>query len=208
MELDKLKECLEKHLKWFNGEAGGERANLSGADLRGADLRGANLIVANLNGADLRGANLIGANLNGANLSGANLSVANLIGANLYETDLRGVPIEIINKICPVTCPESGSFIGWKKASGGYIVKLQITEPAKRSSATGRKCRCSEAVVLAIENEDGTPADVTTVESVYDANFKYTVGKTVHVDNFDDNRMNECAAGIHFFITRQEAVDY
>lgn len=28
------------------------------------------------------------------------------------------------------------------------------------------------------------------------------------VDNFDENRWNECAAGIHFFITREEAVRY
>lgn len=28
------------------------------------------------------------------------------------------------------------------------------------------------------------------------------------VEDFDEDRRNECAAGIHFFITRQEAVDY
>lgn len=36
----------------------------------------------------------------------------------------------------------------------------------------------------------------------------YTVGKIVTVDNFDTNRYEECAPGIHFFITRKEAVDY
>ena len=188
-----IKDILDKHLKWLKDEDGGERANLCGANLRDADLRGANLR---------------GANLRGANLRGANLRDADLRGANLRDADLRGVPIEIVNKICPLACPESGAFEGWKKANGGYIVKLKITEIAKRSSATGRKCRCSEAIVLAIENEDGTAADVDTVESVYDADFKYTVGDTIRVNNFDENRLNECAPGIHFFITRQEAVDY
>lgn len=38
MEKEKLREILEKHKKWLNGEDGGERANLYGADLRGANL--------------------------------------------------------------------------------------------------------------------------------------------------------------------------
>jgi hypothetical protein len=38
--------------------------------------------------------------------------------------------------------------------------------------------------------------------------FAYKVGDMVSVDDFDTNRWNECAPGIHFFITRQEAVDY
>jgi hypothetical protein len=28
------------------------------------------------------------------------------------------------------------------------------------------------------------------------------------VENFNEDRWNECAAGIHFFITREEAIDY
>ncbi len=77
-----------------------------------------------------------------------------------------------------------------------------------RSSAYGRKCRCSEARVLGIENADGRAAKVTEVKSQHDSSFIYRVGETVRVDNFDTDRRNECAAGIHFFITRQEAVDY
>jgi len=61
--------------------------------------------------------------------------------------------------------------------------------------------------VLAIENIDGSHFE-GTVPSNYDSKFIYTVGETVSVDNFDENRWNECAAGIHFFITREEAVKY
>ena len=50
--------------------------------------------------------------------------------------------------------------------------------------------------------------DKHSAQSGYDANFNYKVGETVKVDNFDDDRRNECAPGIHFFITRQEAVNY
>lgn len=38
MEEKQLKDVLELHRKWLNGEPGGERANLRGAVLRGANL--------------------------------------------------------------------------------------------------------------------------------------------------------------------------
>ena len=78
---------------------------------------------------------------------------------------------------------------------------------ALRSSATSRKCRCSSAKVLAIENIDGSEyGDV--IASNYDPIFLYKVGEIVKVENFDTNRWNECAPGIHFFLTREEAVKY
>lgn len=128
---------------------------------------------------------------------------ANLYGANLYGADLYEAA-----GILPISCPEQGVFIGWKKVNGGLIVKLKITETARRSSATTRKCRCSEAEVLEIQNSDGTNAEVDHATSTYDKNFIYKIGETVSVDNFNEDRWNECSAGIHFFITRQAAVEY
>ena len=176
-------------------------ANLCGAYLRGANLRGANLCDA-----DLRGANLYGADLRGADLRGANLCDADLRGANLYGADLRGANLRDA-KGCYLSCPTEGSFIGWKKASG-HIVKLRIPEDARRSSATGHKCRCDKAYVMEIQNMDGTKATEDTVRSDHDKNFVYTVGATVEVPDFDDNRWSECAPGIHFFIDRRAAVEY
>lgn len=126
---------------------------------------------------------------------------ADLRGADLCEADLRGA------KGAYMACPTDGSFIGWKKASG-YIVKLQIPEDARRSSAGGEKCRCDKAYVVEIQNIDGTKANIERVRSSRTNNFVYTVGATVEVPNFDDNRWNECAPGIHFFIDRREAVEY
>ena len=172
-----------------------------GADLRGANLCGANLYGANLFGANLCGADLYGANLCGANLRGADLRGADLRGANLRDANLRDA------KGTYMACPTDGSFIGWKKASG-YIVKLQIPEDARRSSAGGEKCRCDKAFVVDIQNFDGTNADIETVCSDHDENFVYAVGATVEVSDFDDDRWNECAPGIHFFIDRRAAVEY
>ena len=178
-------------------------ADLSGAILRRVDLYGAYLFNADLSDTDLRGADLHNADLYGANLHNANLS-----GANLHNADLSGaknVPY------IPMVCPEEGSFIGWKKAEGNknkVIVKLHIPSDAKRSSATTRKCRCSKAEVIAIYNLDGTEAEETFCHSSYDKSFIYEVGKTVEVTYFSEDRWRECAAGIHFFISRQEAIDY
>lgn len=186
-------------------------ANLREARLRGADLCGANLCNANLREADLCGANLSEARLCGARLSGANLRGARLSGANLHEADLCRANLYGANlcgaKGTYMACPTDGSFIGWKTASG-YIVKLQIPEDARRSSAGGEKCRCDRAFVVEIQNFDGTNADIETVCSDHDENFVYAVGATVEVDNFDNNRWNECAPGIHFFIDRRAAVEY
>ena len=179
-------------------------ANLYGADLSEANLSGANLYGANLYGADLSGAKLYGANLYGADLSEANLSGANLYGADLSEANLSGAKNA---PAIPYSCPDTGSFIGWKKASG-KIVCLEIPEDAKRLSAAGRKCRCNKAKVLNITEYNGDPCDLTEVSSNFDLSFVYRVGETVTVYDFDEDRWNECSRGIHFFINRVEAVNY
>ena len=201
-------------------------ANLSDANLRGADLFGANLSdadlrCANLSDANLRGADLFGANLSDADLRCANLSDADLRNADLCRADLRNADLcradlceasidqmmwNIYTVFYPLQCPESGSYIGYKKASG-LVVELEIPADARRSSATSRKCRASKAKVLSITDINGNPAG-GQVKSNYDPNFVYAIGETVEVTDFDDNRWNECSTGIHHFITRAEAVIY
>ena len=208
MEQSKLNEILEKHKHWINEDCEGwqeMRANLRVADLYGADLYGANLY-----GADLYGANLSGANLYGANLSGADLRGANLYGADLYGANLSGANLYGAENIpfIPYACPDFGMFIGFKKARNNLIVVLEIPEDAKRLSATGRKCRCDKARVLEIQNLDGTKSDKTEAVSQHDKDFIYRVGEIVSVPDFCEDRWNECSKGIHFFINRQEAVDY
>ena len=141
--------------------------------------------------ADLRGANLIRADLRGADLRDANLRGADLRGAIAYQ-----VP------------PSCGAFIGWKKVMNDLIVKLKILEDSKRSSAFGRKCRCDKALVLDIQKINGESANTSIAVSKYRKDFKYEIGEVVQVEDFDNNRFNECTSGIHFFITRDEAVDY
>jgi len=225
-----LKKILDEHLLWLNGKGGSRadlrcanlrnadlrNADLSGADLRcanlrNADLRNADLSCANLRNADLRCANLRNADLRNADLRCANLSDADLRCADLRNADLCGASIDqmmwnIYTVFYPLQCPESGSYIGYKKASG-LVVELEIPADARRSSATSRKCRASKAKVLSITDINGNPAG-GQVKSNYDPNFVYAIGETVEVTDFDDNRWNECSTGIHHFITRAEAVIY
>ena len=189
---------------------------LRDADLSCADLRGANLSCANLHDA-----NLYDANLYDANLSCANLSCADLYGADLSRADLRGANLRDANHVKlsiakTSILPDEGDIIGWKKAwtdnempPTPVIVKLLIPADAQRSNATGRKCRASTARVLDLQDKQGNslPPD-TTAYSGYDTDFTYKKGETIHVEDFDTNRWNECAPGIHFFITRIEAAEY
>lgn len=135
------------------------------------------------------------------------------VRANLSEADLReakGTDTVITNESTAffrLQCPEAGAYTAYKKAHG-LIVELEIPADALRSSATSRKCRASKAKVISITDRDGNAAGVEEVESDHDAAFVYRVGETVSVPDFDTDRWNECAAGIHHFITRAEAVQY
>lgn len=201
-------------------------ADLRGAYLRHADLRGADLCHASLHGAYLMHADLRGADLCDADLRDADLYRADLRGADLHGADLRGADLygadlhrvyDVKLSIAKISIlPDEGDIIGWKKAwtdnempPTPVIVKLLIPADAQRSNATGRKCRASTARVLDLQDKQGNslPPD-TTAYSSYDTDFTYKKGETVHVENFDTNRWNECAPGIHFFITRIEAVKY
>lgn len=164
-------------------------------------------------GANLRGANLRGACLCDACLCDANLYGACLLGADLRDADLRGANLSELTVAKISILPDEGDIIGWKKAlaldGAPIIVKLLIPADAQRSNATGRKCRASTARVLDLQDKQGNslPPD-TTAYSSFDPDFTYKKGETVHVEDFDTNRWNECAPGIHFFITRIEAVKY
>ena len=195
MTREELQDIINSHERWLNG-GDGERADLSNANLSGANLSRANLRYADLSRADL----------SDANLSGANLSGANLCYAILSNADLSDIIFNEGTAFYALQCPEEGSFIGYKKAHG-YIVKLEILADAKRSSATSRKCRCSAAKVLSITAVDESE-EVKEIASDRDSNFIYRVGEIVRVDNFDEDRWNECSTGIHFFITRREAEQY
>ncbi len=225
---------LADHAKYLRGESDGKRADLRSADLRSADLRSADLRSADLRsadlyGADLRSANLSSADLRSANLYGANLSSADLRSANLYGADLRSANLssadlrsadlrsanlygadlkDLLNGALVLArteiLPREGEVVGWKKCYSGVIVKLKVPADAKRSNAPGgRKCRAERAEVLEVFGRDGSPVEVGI--SLYHSAVQYRKGATVAAHEWGTDRLIECAGGIHFYLTRDEA---
>ena len=148
--------------------------------------------------------------LSGADLSDAYLRGAYLRGADLRDAYLRGADLHSAKQIpyIPLACPSDGAFIGWKKV-GRYLVKLEIPEDAKRSSATTNKCRCDKAKVLDIICiSDNSPLNLQVITNFKYHETTYKVGEMVYPDSFDEERWNECSHGIHFFINKQDAINY
>lgn len=135
------------------------------------------------------------------------------------------------NLVHSINCPSDGSFIGWKVIKSEtknsfseaitlrkYLIKLEIPEDAKRSSALNAKCRSSKAKVLGIYDFDtGELLDIKSVTNKYvDLSLhsptiiavEYTVGEYAYPDSFDEDRWNVCSHGIHFFINKEDAILY
>lgn len=217
LDLSGLKISFEGHINHY--------INLSNACLRGTRLVCVNCHNADLSGADLTGAilqnsifyktNFSNANLRKADLSNGIFDKCDFTGADFHEATLtnarlgyaKNIP-EYVKDMTRV-CPKEGSFIGWKWCMSNKIVKLEIPENAKRSNATSRKCRCSKAKVISIEDIYGKTLDDTmVVNGIFGDKIIYKIGKMAYPDSFDENNWNECSHGIHFFMTREEAVEY
>lgn len=119
----------------------------------------------------------------------------------------------------PMTCPEEDAFFGYKLATFIHrvtgetidgIVTVYIPRDAKRSSAYGRKCRCNKATVIGIERRNGEKLDdgAYDIRSRHDPSFIYHVDDTIIIDDFEEDRWEECAPGFHFFINKEEARRY
>jgi hypothetical protein len=220
MNKAELSKALEQHMLWLL-EKGGERANLSRANLRGADLRGANLREADLSwanlsradlygadlrGADLREADLYGADLRGASLRGADLRGADLRGADLRRANLRGADLREA-KLPHFQIQETGRLIGYKKLRNDLVAKIAIPAKAKRTAnLINRKRRAEYVKTLKIYNpSNGTVTDAGNGE--YDGTL-YTVGDITRSHGYDDDIRLDCAGGIHFWTTEQEAIEW
>lgn len=110
--------------------------------------------------------------------------------------------------------PSDCDFIGWKVIKDGesrlYLVKLLIPKDAKVSSWIGDKCRADRAYVLNIYNQEGKEVQEVVAKCAINDKIltNYTVGEYSYPDDFDDNFRNVCSNGIHFFLDKQEAMDY
>jgi hypothetical protein len=116
--------------------------------------------------------------------------------------------------------------IGWKKALvrcaetndrvAFALVKLEIKARTPRQQSKNYKCRAGSATVLAVHHiRDGSKLTKVKsahyVSSDYDWQFRYVVGAVVRPKKRPvgyDRTPKECAPGIHFFLTKTEALAY
>lgn len=78
---------------------------------------------------------------------------------------------------------------------------------SKRCSSTTSACRCDRARVLAITNLDGS-GHYTEAVSFVDADFVYRLGEVVVADSYNEDRWLDSSHGIHFWMTKEEALGY
>lgn len=178
-------------------------ANLSDTDFTGADLEYSDLRHANLDSARLNDVNLYAANLYGANLNCARVKHANLAKAYLSATNLSDVVIA--DAKCTLREYRKGKIITedikvYKKCRGNVIVTLIIPRGAIVFSINGYKCRTNKAKVIAIDGADRAYSYINRTS--------YYVGDEFNIYNFNCEYNEECAEGIHFFMTREQAENY
>ena len=129
-------------------------------------------------------------------------------------------------------CPEKRGFIAFKRIAKAHenwliptgvscIAVLEIPEDAQRVTTVypekiyanynryyAYKCRANKAKVLRIETLKGDVVECKGISCFYTNCCVYETGKMVYADSFDPNPENECSNGIHFFMRREDAVNY
>lgn len=202
-------------------------ADLSGWDLSYMDFSlstfrnicfdGANLSYCSLENAWFENCTFIGTNMRCTNLKTCAFRYNDLTGANIEGADLFGAVLEFAKldniihneetKWFKLHCPETGPFLGYKKCFNNRLVQLLIPADAKRTSATMNSCRCSKAKVLTIKSFD-YKQEFDEAWSLVDENFVYRKGQWVEVLDFNEDRWQDSTTGIHFWMTREEALAY
>src|SRR5271154_4467761 len=93
------------------------------------------------------------------------------------------------------------------KSAGNYIIELEIPEDAltnlDRQSVVDKshaKFRCNKVFVTKIQNKDDSNDLVNSIQSDYDKNFIYEVGKMIVHSKYNKKIDEICSDGIHFYL--------
>ena len=98
---------------------------------------------------------------------------------------------------------------GWKKLADNCIAEIEVPAEAQRVCGIdgGLKCRAEYVKVLAIFAPNNSPK--SKAKGAYSGTPTiYEVGAIVKPDSYDPDPSKSCANGIHFFVSRREAVAY
>lgn len=181
--------------------------NLDGADFEGSILSNAYMERLSLKNVSFRNCMMHSTDLRFSNLEGADLRGADIFCSNLEDTGLDGVITDDTTKHFKMKCPETGPFIGWKTCFNMRLVMLLIPADARRTSSTMNTCRCDKAKVLKITNPDESVKFDEAVSFV-DGDFVYRTGEMAYAKGFNPDRWRDSTGGIHFFLSKEEALGY
>lgn len=180
---------------------------LDGVNFEGSSVENSLFDGCSLHGVNFKNANMKTASFRGCDLADSNIEGANLFGAVLERADLNGVRSNEQTRWFRMYCPETGPILGYKKCVNDRLVQLLIPADAKRTSATLPSCRCNKAKVLTIKNFDSTE-EYEEAWSLVDENFVYRKGEWVEVKDFNEDRWFDSTTGIHFWMSRDDAIGY
>ena len=138
------------------------------------------------------------ANLSRATLNNTNIDEAYLEACILYNTHIDNATGSLLEYRRGKILTES--IIGYKKCQNNVIVTLEIPKDAIVFSINGDKCRTNKAKVIAIDGADRAFSKFCRMT--------YYVGDEFNIKDFNCEYNRECANGIHFFMTREEAEAY
>ncbi|MFV0362222.1 MAG: pentapeptide repeat-containing protein [Suipraeoptans sp.] len=181
--------------------------NLRSCNFTSSDLENTLFFNTPLDNSIFKDCYMHGTTLRNNSLRGIDISGADLYFATMENTDITDIVYDDKTKWFKMHCPETGAFIGYKKCVNDRLVQLLIPADAKRTSATLNSCRCSKAKVLSIKSFDSME-NFDEAWSLVDENFVYRVHEWVEVKNFNNDRFMDSTTGIHFWMTREEAIAY
>ncbi len=132
-------------------------------------------------------------------------------------------------------CPETGSFKAWKAVKGNILLQIEIPAGAKRFSGEERKCRASYVKTLKAyradvnfyrELEEKESGYEVCIRNYFDTHLSdisenskddcfrtprggiYKIDSITHADHWIDDDPRTCTHGIHFFMAKEDAVDW
>ena len=191
------------------------RSTFENCDLRGTDFSGSRMDNVAFYNNKLIGMKLCGCKARGCSFRFQDMTDIDLRGANIYASVLEDainqdkVIVDDNTKWYKMRCPEIGeAFIAWKCCTDLRVVMMLVPRDAKRCMATMETGRAEKVKVLKITNIDETE-NYSWAQSTVDPDFYYEVGKWLEPANgFQEDRWKDSSPGIHFFLDRQQCVDY
>lgn len=203
--------------------------NLQGWDLSNLDLYKASFENCRLNGAvmnncradhiafydcDIRNLKLTNSMSRAVSFRYNDMEGIDISGSDIYASVLEDahnqdkVIYDDRTRWYKMSCPEEGAFIAWKCCTDLRVVQMLVPADAKRCMAAMETGRASKVKVLTIKSIDETE-EFDWAQSTVDPDFYYERGQWLEPANgFQEDRWKDSSPGIHFFLDRQQCVDY